>query len=121
MLLWNTEIIIFFLQAGAVIVILCLIVYSYSKKGGKQEDSEKYLSDAIDSILEQDFEEFELILVDDGSEDGSGEICDRYANKNEKVIVIHKKNEGSSSARNVALDIAKGEYNRRVSFLREAV
>ena len=73
-------------------------------------NSEKYLSDAIDSILEQDFEEFELILVDDGSEDGSGEICDRYANKNEKVIVIHKKNEGSSSARNVALDIAKGEY-----------
>ena len=73
-------------------------------------NSEKYLSDAIDSILEQDFEEFELLLVDDGSKDSSGEICDRYANKNEKVIVIHKKNEGSSSARNVALDIAKGEY-----------
>ncbi len=71
---------------------------------------EKYLYSCIESILRQSFTDFELILVDDGSSDKSGEICDKYALKDERIIVIHKLNSGVSSARNVALDIAKGKY-----------
>lgn len=71
---------------------------------------EKYLSRCIDSILAQTFTDFELILVDDGSTDESGKICDEYAAKDKRIIVIHKENEGVSKARNVALDKARGEY-----------
>lgn len=73
-------------------------------------NSEKYLEKAIDSILEQDFENYELILVDDGSPDHSGEICDNYAKINSKVKVIHKKNGGICSARNAGIEAAEGEY-----------
>ncbi len=73
-------------------------------------NSEQYLSAAIDSVLAQDFDDFELILVDDGSKDSSGKICDDYATKNSKVQVIHKENGGICSARNAGLDVAKGEY-----------
>ena len=65
---------------------------------------EPYLSRCIDSILSQTFTDFELILVDDGSPDNCGKICDEYAQKDNRIIVIHKKNGGLSSARNVALD-----------------
>lgn len=71
---------------------------------------EKYLNKCVDSILRQTFTDFELILVDDGSPDKCGEICDFYEKKDRRVKVIHKKNGGLSSARNAGIDIAKGEY-----------
>ena len=70
---------------------------------------EQYLHRCIDSILAQTFTDFELLLIDDGSKDRSGEICDDYAGKDERVRVFHKENGGVSSARNVGLDKAKGE------------
>ena len=73
-------------------------------------NTEQYLPRCIDSILAQTFTDFELILVNDGSSDNSGKICDKYAQKDSRIIVIHKKNGGVSSARNKGLDIAKGEY-----------
>lgn len=73
-------------------------------------NSGKYLSTAIESILKQNLKELELILVDDGSTDGSSELCDEYAQKDTRVIVIHQKNGGICNARNTALKIAKGEY-----------
>lgn len=71
---------------------------------------EKYINRCINSILNQKFKDFELILVDDGSPDNCGKICDDYATKDKRIRVIHKNNEGVSSARNSGLDIAKGEY-----------
>lgn len=71
---------------------------------------ELYLEKCIDSILNQIFKDFELILVDDGSTDSSGKICDEYALKDRRVKVIHKKNGGQSSARNTGIDIAQGNY-----------
>lgn len=73
-------------------------------------NSGKYLSTAVDSILNQSFKEIELILVDDGSTDGSSEKCDEYARKDSRVVVIHQKNGGICNARNTALKMAKGEY-----------
>ena len=70
----------------------------------------KYLPDSIDSILNQSMKEFELILVDDGSSDGSSQLCDEYARKDDRVVVIHQKNGGICNARNHALDMARGEY-----------
>jgi glycosyltransferase involved in cell wall biosynthesis len=70
-----------------------------------------YLRRAIDSVLNQNYtEEVEIIFVDDGSTDESGSICDEYAKSQVNIRVIHKKNEGLSSARNAGLDIATGEY-----------
>ena len=71
---------------------------------------EKYLKRCVDSILSQTYEELEVLLVDDGSTDCSGEICDVYAMKDSRVKVFHKENEGLSSARNLGLDIAQGEF-----------
>jgi len=71
---------------------------------------EKYLHRCVDSILNQTFTNFELILVDDGSVDQSGIICDEYAKKDKRVHVIHKKNGGVSAARNIGIDEAQGEY-----------
>ena len=71
---------------------------------------EKYLPTCVDSILCQTFTNFELILVDDGSTDRSGIICDEYEKKDTRVKVIHKENGGLSSARNAGLYIAKGKY-----------
>lgn len=71
---------------------------------------EKYLPKCIDSILAQTFTDFELILIDDGSPDECGEICDEYAIKDSRIKVIHQKNQGVSSARNAGLDIATGTY-----------
>lgn len=77
-------------------------------------NAEKYLHTCVDSILNQTFSDFELILVDDGSPDRCGSICDEYATRDTRVKIIHKKNGGVSGARNVGLDCAKGEY---VSFI----
>lgn len=71
---------------------------------------EQYLSRCIDSILNQTFQEFELILVNDGSPDNCGQICETYALKDERIKVIHKENGGLSDARNAGLDICSGEY-----------
>lgn len=70
---------------------------------------EKYLSRCIDSILNQVFTNFELLLIDDGSKDKSGEICDIYAKKDNRVKVFHKENGGVSSARNVGINNSEGE------------
>lgn len=70
----------------------------------------KYLNTAVQSILSQSLCEIELILVDDGSTDGSSELCDKYAQQDSRVIVIHQKNSGICVARNVALKIVQGEY-----------
>lgn len=71
---------------------------------------EKFLNRCVDSILAQSFTDFELILVDDGSPDNCGAMCDEYAEKDKRVIVIHKENGGASNARNAGLDIAKGKW-----------
>ncbi len=69
-----------------------------------------YLSQCIDSILTQSYKCLEIILVDDGSTDGSGELCDKYADENSAVIVIHQKNKGLVAARKSGLEAAKGDY-----------
>ena len=71
---------------------------------------EKYLNRCLDSIIAQTFTDWECILIDDGSPDNSGKICDEYAKKDERFVVIHQENAGVSVARNAGLDIAKGEY-----------
>ena len=71
---------------------------------------EKYLNRCIDSILAQTFSDFELLLIDDGSKDKSGEICDQYAEKDDRIKVLHKENGGASAARNTGIDHAVGEY-----------
>ena len=71
---------------------------------------EQYLKKCIDSILEQTYYNLEIILVDDGSPDNCGAICDEYAKKDSRIRVIHKNNGGLSDARNAGLDIMTGEY-----------
>lgn len=71
---------------------------------------EKYLDRCIESVLAQTHTDWEMILVDDGSTDSSGAICDRYATSDGRITVIHTPNGGQSRARNLALDIAKGQY-----------
>ena len=71
---------------------------------------EPYLRRCVDSLLRQSYEDFELILVDDGSPDNCGNICDEYAAEDSRVRVVHKPNGGLSDARNAGLEIAQGEY-----------
>ncbi len=71
---------------------------------------EEYVGRAIESIQAQTLKEFEFLIVDDGTPDRSGIICDEYAAKDPRIHVIHKENGGAPSARNVAIDIAKGKY-----------
>lgn len=73
-------------------------------------NTEQYLSRCLNSILSQSFTDFELLLIDDGSTDGSGIICDSYADRDGRIRVFHKENGGVSSARNVGLKEAKGEW-----------
>lgn len=75
---------------------------------------EKYLKRCVDSILTQTYQNMEIILVDDGSPDNCGAICDRYKKTDNRVVVIHKRNGGLSDARNTAIPLAKGEY---ISFI----
>lgn len=72
--------------------------------------AEKYLRKCLDSLLAQTFKDFELLLIDDGSPDKSGAICDEYARRDTRIHVFHKKNGGVSSARNMGLDHAQGEW-----------
>lgn len=71
---------------------------------------EKFIRQSIDSVLNQTYKNLEIILVDDGSKDSSGKICDEYCKNDERIKVIHKENGGLSSARNAGLDIATGKY-----------
>lgn len=71
---------------------------------------EKYIDRCIASLIKQDFKYFEVILVDDGSPDNCGKICDKYAKKYDYITVLHKSNGGLSSARNAGIQVAKGEY-----------
>lgn len=71
---------------------------------------EEYLPKCLDSVINQTYKNLEIILVDDGSPDKSGAICDMYADMDSRITVIHKENEGVAKARNDALDIAKGDY-----------
>ena len=82
--------------------VLSIIVPVYNTK--------QYLSRCIESILGQSFQDFELLLIDDGSTDGSGDVCDLYSARDSRVRVFHKQNGGASSARNMGLDMIKGEW-----------
>ena len=72
--------------------------------------AEPYLERCVNSVREQTYQNLEIILVDDGSPDRCGEMCDAFARKDSRIQVIHKENGGSSSARNAGLDVASGEY-----------
>ncbi len=71
---------------------------------------EQYIESCVDSILNQTFTDFEIILVDDGSPDNSGKICDALAEKNNKITVLHQENQGQAAARNNGVKIARGEW-----------
>lgn len=73
-------------------------------------NAESFLKDCLDSIAAQTFDDFEVLLVDDGSTDSSGKICDDYQSANPKFHAIHQRNQGVSAARNTGLDMATGEY-----------
>ena len=77
-------------------------------------NTENYLRECLDSIIHQTYEDLEIILVDDGSTDHCGEICDSYASQDARIRVIHQKNAGLSAARNAGLDISAGEW---ISFI----
>ena len=71
---------------------------------------EIFLEECLQSVMTQSYQNLELILINDGSTDDSGKICDLYKTKDDRIIVIHKENEGISTARNIGLNVAKGEY-----------
>lgn len=73
-------------------------------------NTEKYLSRCIESILQQQYSDLELILIDDGTKDNAGKICDEYAQKDCRIKVLHKDNQGLAMARKSGLELAKGEY-----------
>lgn len=71
---------------------------------------EKYINKCVDSIINQTYTNLEIILVDDGSPDNCGNICDEYAKKDNRIKVVHKENAGVSSARNIGLEKSSGKY-----------
>lgn len=73
-------------------------------------NSKNFLAEALDSVLAQTYENLEVVLIDDGSTDGSGEICDRYAAKDKRFRVYHQANQGVSATRNAGLDLATGDF-----------
>ena len=73
-------------------------------------NSEEYIRACVDSIVNQTYKNLNIILVDDGSTDSSGKICDEYAKKDDRIKVIHKKNGGNGDARNAGLKCVKGEW-----------
>ena len=78
---------------------------------------EKYLSRCVNSIINQTYKDLEIILVDDGSPDNCGKICDDFSKLDLRIKVVHKENGGLSSARNSGLLVAKGEYIAYVDYI----
>ena len=78
---------------------------------------EEYISQCINSILNQTFDDFELILVDDGSTDNSLEICERYANRDSRIVIVNQKNQGVGVSRNQGIDISTGNFISFVDLL----
>lgn len=77
-------------------------------------NTKDYLPRCIDSVLNQTYTNLEILLINDGSTDGSGDICDKYANEDKRITVIHKKNTGQSDSQNIGLKVIKGDF---VSFV----
>lgn len=73
-------------------------------------NTENYLKECIDSVLKQSYTDLQIILIDDGSTDDSGRICDEYAKIDDRIFVIHQKNRGAAGAKNAGLKVAAGEY-----------
>ena len=73
-------------------------------------NAEKYLKKCIDSITNQTYPDLQIILEDDGSEDNCSAICDEYAKQDQRIVVVHKKNQGQALARKSGMEIAAGEY-----------
>ena len=73
-------------------------------------NAERTIARCIDSVLKQEYTNFELLIVDDGSTDNSGAICDSYEEKDSRIRVIHQENSGVSASRNLALSLARGTY-----------
>ena len=73
---------------------------------------ESYLRKCLDSILDQTYRDLEILVIDDGSTDGSGKVCDEYAGKDDRIKVFHTENKGLSCARNLGLDNATGDQLR---------
>lgn len=71
---------------------------------------EKYIRESLDSIINQTYKNLQIILIDDGSTDSSGSICDEYAASDDRITVIHQKNAGAGAAKNTGLDLIQGEY-----------
>lgn len=71
---------------------------------------ENYIEQCVNSVLSQEFDDFEIILIDDGSTDGSARICDNYSKRDKRIIVIHQANKGLSCARNAGIEKAAGDY-----------
>ena len=73
-------------------------------------NTERYLDQCIESIVSQQFNDWHLIVMDDGSTDSSPEICDRWAQRDKRITVVHKQNSGLSDTRNIAIDMSTAEY-----------
>ena len=73
-------------------------------------NAEKFLETMLETVVNQTLRDIEIILIDDGSQDRSGEICDSYAERDERIRVIHQENAGMCAARNLAMSMAEGEY-----------
>ena len=71
---------------------------------------EKYIRECLDSIVNQTYKNLQIILVDDGSSDNSGKICDEFAKKDSRITVVHQENQGAGAAKNTGLELIEGEY-----------
>ena len=89
-------------EEGQTLPVVSIIVPVYNVKS--------YVGECVESLCRQTYTNLEILLVDDGSTDGSGEVCDEYAGRDERIRVIHQANRGLSGARNMGLDDARGEY-----------
>ena len=87
---------------------ICVVIPVYNAK--------KYLYEAVSSVLNQKYKKIEIILIDDGSCDGSSEICDNLAQRSERIFVIHQKNSGVSAARNAGIDYVLNKYDIKATF-----